>query len=147
LIVQLFFGMNIHDTLCGAKLMRRAAVEKIHSSLCIADMAFDINLLYLLKREGFKILELPTEWTDKVGSKVALGRTSLTMLFSVIRLRLIYSRLGFLRKYFRPLEHWIYRKLRAPEQPQGPPSPGQTADDKTRPQHRKEQDKKVQASE
>jgi glycosyltransferase involved in cell wall biosynthesis len=120
-IVQLGFGMNIRDTQCGAKIMRRVAVEKVHPSLCVADMAFDINLLYLLKRERFTILEAPTEWTDKVGSKVALGRTSLTMLLSVIRLRWIYSPFAGLRKYFTPLEHWIYRKLRAPAPNPDPP--------------------------
>ena len=73
LIVQLLFWMNIRDTQCGAKVMRREVVEKIHPTLRIADMAFDINLLYSMKRAGFKILEVPTEWTDKVGSKVALG--------------------------------------------------------------------------
>ncbi|MCL5099456.1 MAG: glycosyltransferase [Candidatus Omnitrophica bacterium] len=85
-IVQALFWMNIRDTQCGAKVIRRAAVEKIHPALRIADMAFDINLLYALKREGFKVLEVPTEWTDKIGSKVKLGRTSLAMLLSIIRL-------------------------------------------------------------
>jgi glycosyltransferase involved in cell wall biosynthesis len=117
-IVQLFFHMNIRDTQCGAKVMRRAAVEKIHSSLCIADMAFDINLLFVLKREGFRILEVPTEWTDKIGSKVTLGKTSLTMLLSVIRLRTLYSPLNPVRKLFASLEGWMYRKLNAP-----PPNP------------------------
>ena len=117
-IVQFFFGMNIRDTQCGAKVMRRAAVERIHPSLCIADMAFDINLLYLLKQEGFRVLEVPTEWTDKVGSKVALGRTSLTMLLSVVRLRWIYSPLAPLRKVFTPVEVFLYKKLNAP-----PPNP------------------------
>ena len=111
----LFWRMrNIKDTQCGAKVIRRAAVEKVHSSLCIADMAFDINLLYILKREGFSVLEVPTEWTDIVGSKVVLGRTSFTMLLSVIRLRWIYSPFAPLRKIFRPMENWIYRKLHAP---------------------------------
>jgi glycosyltransferase involved in cell wall biosynthesis len=113
-IVQIFFGMNIRDTQCGAKIMRRTAVEKIHSSLCIADMAFDINLLYLLKRNGFTVLEVPTEWTDKSGSKVSLFRTSLTMLLSVIRVRWIYSPFRVLRPLFAPAENWLYRKLRAP---------------------------------
>jgi glycosyltransferase involved in cell wall biosynthesis len=122
-IVQLLFGMNIRDTQCGAKLIRREAVVKIHPSLCIADMSFDINFLYLLKREGFTVLELPTEWTDKVGSKVALGRTSLTMLLSVIRLRWIYSPFAPLRKFVTPLENWIYRKLRAPAPNPDPPAP------------------------
>jgi glycosyltransferase involved in cell wall biosynthesis len=113
-IVQILFHMNIRDTQCGAKLLRRAAVEKVHSDLCIADMAFDINLLYLLKRNGLTILEVPTEWTDKAGSKVALGRTSLTMLLSVIRLRWIYSPFRGVRPFFTPLENWLYAKLRAP---------------------------------
>lgn len=114
-IVQLLFGMNIRDTQCGAKVMRRQAVEKIHSALRITDMAFDINLLYALKRSGFKVLEAPTEWTDKVGSKVTLGRTSLSMLLSTIRLRLIYSRLYRFLGPLRPLEGWIYKKLRQPQ--------------------------------
>lgn len=113
-IVQLFFWMNIRDTQCGAKVMRRAAVEKIHSALTIADMAFDINLLYALKRERFRILEVPTEWTDQIGSKVILGRTSLTMFLSVLRLRLIYSPFYRWLRPLRPLEAWIYRKLRQP---------------------------------
>ncbi|MCX7871807.1 MAG: glycosyltransferase [Verrucomicrobiae bacterium] len=113
-IVQLLFRMDIHDTQCGAKVMRKEAVQKIYSSLTIADMAFDINLLYALKREGFKIFECPTEWTDKAGSKVNLFRTSLVMLLSVIRLRLIYSPFYKYLTPLRPLEVWIYTKLRAP---------------------------------
>lgn len=114
LIVQCLFWMSIRDTQCGAKVIKRAAVEKIHSRLCIADMAFDINLLYSLRRAGYRVLEVPTEWTDKTGSKVALGRTSLTMLLSVIRIRLIYSPFYKWMKPLRPLELWLYRKLRAP---------------------------------
>lgn len=113
-IVQGLFWMGIHDTQCGAKVMRRAAVERVHPALQIADMAFDINLLYALKRAGFRVLEIPTEWTDKIGSKVVLGRTSLTMLLSVIRLRLVYSPFYPWLKPLRPLEGWIYGKLRAP---------------------------------
>ena len=95
--------------------MRREAVEKVHSHLRIADMAFDINLLYALKREGFRIVEIPTEWTDKVGSKVSLGRTSLVMLLSVIRLRLVYSPIYPMLRPLRPLEGWIYTRLHAPQ--------------------------------
>jgi hypothetical protein len=94
--------------------MRRAAVEKIHANLLIADMAFDINLLYAFKHAGFKILEVPTEWTDQIGSKVTLTRTSLTMFLSVVRVRLIYSPFYKLLRPLRPLETWIYKKLRAP---------------------------------
>ena len=115
-IVDTLFGMHIKDTQCGAKVMKRHAVEKIHSSLRIADMAFDINLLYALKHAGFKVLEVPTEWTDKIGSKVTLFRTSFTMFLSVVRIRIIYwPWLYRLVRPLRPLEGWIYKKLRAPQ--------------------------------
>jgi glycosyltransferase involved in cell wall biosynthesis len=114
MIVQCLFWMNIKDTQCGAKVMRREVVEAIHPSLRIADMAFDINLLYSIKRAGFTILEVPTEWTDQMGSKVVLGMTSLTMLLSVIRVRIIYSPFRALLRPFKPLETWIYLKLKAP---------------------------------
>lgn len=115
-IVQGFFWMNIQDTQCPAKVIKRGAMEKIHSSLMIADLAFDVNLLVALKRAGFGILEVPTEWTDKVGSKVTqtLIRSSLVMFLSVLRLRLIYSPFYRWLRPLRPLETWIYQKLRAP---------------------------------
>jgi dolichol-phosphate mannosyltransferase len=119
-IVEVFFGMHIRDTQCGAKVIHRKAVEKIHSSLRIADMAFDINLLYSLKQAGFTILETPTEWTDKLGSKVTLGKTSLTMLLSVIRLRLFYSPFYRWLRPLSPLEGWIYTKLSQPKPLSGP---------------------------
>jgi glycosyltransferase involved in cell wall biosynthesis len=114
-IVQCLFGMGIRDTQCGAKVMKSQAIERIHDRLTTADMAFDINLLYSLKHAGFKITEMPTEWTDQVGSKVALGRSSLTMFLSVVRIRLIYWPLIYkLLRPLRPLEGWIYKKLRQP---------------------------------
>ena len=121
LIVEALFRMRIKDTQCGAKVMRRQAVETVHSKLRIADMAFDINLLYSLKRARFRILEVPTEWTDKIGSKVNLFRTSLVMFLSALRVRLIYSPVYPWLRPLRPLEAWIYRKLRAPQPRPGPP--------------------------
>lgn len=122
-IVQALFWMNIQDTQCPAKVMRRAAVEKIYPSLRIADLAFDVNLLYALKRGGFRIMEVPTEWTDKIGSKVTrtLLRSSLVMFMSVVRVRLIYSPFYKWLRPLRPLETWAYQKLSAPPPRPGPP--------------------------
>jgi len=138
LVVESLFWMHIKDTQCPCKAMRRAVVEKTHSSLRIADLAFDVNLLVAVDRAGFTILEVPTEWTDKIGSKVtaALFRSSLTMFLSVVRIRLIYwpwtynllRRLGL-----EPLEGWIYRRLRQPQPRPGPtPAPRPEANDGNR---------------
>ena len=115
IIVQSLFWMNIKDTQCGAKLIHRKAAEAVQNHLMIADMAFDINLLYVLKRKGFTLKEIPTEWTDQIGTKVVLGRTSLTMLLSVIRLRIIYSPFYKpLKPLLRPISAYLYKKLAAP---------------------------------
>jgi len=117
IIVELLFWMHIKDTQCPCKLMRRAAVEKIHSNLRIADLAFDVNLLVAMKQAGFRLCEVPIEWTDVVGSKVtsSLFRQSLTMFLSVWRIRLIYwPRLYRRLRPLRPLEGWVYKKLRQP---------------------------------
>jgi glycosyltransferase involved in cell wall biosynthesis len=113
--VELFFWMGIRDTQCGAKVMRRAAVEAVQSQLRLADLAFDVNLLFALTRAGQTIREVPTVWTDQSGSKVAFNyRTSLNMLLSLVRLRLLYSPFYAWLGPLRPLEAWIYRKLNAP---------------------------------
>ena len=121
-IVEMLFFMHIKDTQCPCKVIRRQAVERIHSALRIADLAFDVNLLYSLKHAGFSVLEVPTEWTDKIGSKVtsSLFRSSLTMFLSVVRIRLIYSPFYKWLRPLRPLETWIYKKLRAPQPRPGP---------------------------
>jgi glycosyltransferase involved in cell wall biosynthesis len=116
LFVELFFRMRILDTQCGAKVMRRQAVESIHDRLSLADLAFDVNLLYSLTRAGFKIREIATEWSDKSGSKVVFNlRTSLNMLLSLVRLRLIYSPFYRWLGPLRPVEAWLYTQLRAPQ--------------------------------
>lgn len=113
--VEGFFWMGIADTQCGAKVLRRAAVEAVQTQLRLADLAFDVNLLYSLRRAGFRIVEKATVWTDQSGSKVAFNfRTSLNMLLSLVRLRLLYSPFYPWLRPLRPLEAWIYRKLNAP---------------------------------
>jgi glycosyltransferase involved in cell wall biosynthesis len=126
LVVEFFLWMHIKDTQCPCKVITRKAVESIHSSLRIADLAFDVNLLYALKRAGFSVLEVPTEWTDKIGSKVtsSLFRASLAMFFSVVRIRLIYSPFYRWLRPLRPLEAWIYKKLRQPPPRRSPDEPG-----------------------
>lgn len=124
-IVQVLFWMNIRDTQCPAKVLRRAAVEQVHPALRIADLAFDVNLLYALKRAGLTVIEVPIEWTDQMGSTVtrSLFRSSLVMFLSVVRLRLIYSPFYNWLKPLRPLETWVYLKLRAPPPRSGPARP------------------------
>jgi glycosyltransferase involved in cell wall biosynthesis len=86
--VRLLFGLNYHDYQCGAKLFSRAVIEKVTPELTVRQWAFDVELLYLCKRDGFKIKEIPTVWTDQQGSTLTPIRSGLRMLASLFKLRL-----------------------------------------------------------
>jgi glycosyltransferase involved in cell wall biosynthesis len=124
-IVSALFWMGIKDTQCPAKVMRREALEDILESLRIADLAFDVNLLFSLRRAGYTVKEVPIEWTDQLGSKVTanLWRLSLVMFLSVVRLRLVHSPFYKWLRPLRPLETWLYLNLNAP-----PPRSSQSGD-------------------
>ena len=87
-------GIFSHN--CGAKLFKKKPIEKVLNELGITQWAFDIDLLYRLKKNGFKVLEIPTEWHDQKDSKLKIGKTSLEMFLAIIRLRLVYSPFKFI---------------------------------------------------
>lgn len=90
-IVRSLFLIPYRDTQCGAKLFKRKVIEKITSDLTITQWAFDVNLLFLCKRNSFKIKEIPTIWEDKEESKINIKKAPFQMFSGVVRLRIIYS--------------------------------------------------------
>jgi hypothetical protein len=70
--VWLLFGLSYYDYQCGAKLFKRAVIERITPQLTVAQWAFDVELLYLCKKGGFIIKEIPTVWHDQADSKLTL---------------------------------------------------------------------------
>lgn len=91
LLTRLFFGLRLTDTQCGAKLMRREALLPVLGNLGITRWAFDVDLLFQLKRSGCTIVEIPTTWHDVTGSKIQIAAVSAEMLAAIVRLRLLYS--------------------------------------------------------
>lgn len=96
LLVQFFFGLHFHDTQCGCKYFRRKAIQTILPSLGMTRWAFDVDVLYHLKRYGFRVKEIPTIWRDRIGSGIRVPKVSLEMFLALVRLRLLYSPFRFL---------------------------------------------------
>lgn len=90
-LVRFMFGLNIHDTQCGAKVMRKDVLEKVLPNIGTTRWAFDVDLLFQVRRSGNSIAEIPTEWNDVSGSRVRVVSASLDMMIALIRLRLYYS--------------------------------------------------------
>jgi len=89
--VRTLFGIPYRDTQCGAKVFRRYVLEKVFEGLNSNGFAFDVNLLYLVHRAGFRVKELGVEWTDMYGSKVNVPKAVVEMGLDVLRLRLYHS--------------------------------------------------------
>jgi glycosyltransferase involved in cell wall biosynthesis len=91
LLIRGLFLMPYRDTQCGAKLFKKGVIAKIVDKLIITKWAFDVDLLYRANKEGFKIREFPTNWSDKEYSKINFKRAGPKMGLAVIRLRILNS--------------------------------------------------------
>jgi len=112
LIVRFMFLMPYEDTQCGAKIFKRKVIEKIVHELYLTQWAFDINLLYLCGKNGFRIREYPTTWQDKTDSKLNVIRTPIQMFAGILRLRLINSFFEPLLKQIRVIVHLVHGILK-----------------------------------
>jgi len=110
--VHLLFGLRISDTQCGAKLLTREAVQAILPHIGITQWAFDVDLLFQLRRAGFAIAEIPTTWRDVSGSRLRVCKASADMFVAMIRLRLIYSPFRWVvALYDRTLARYVQERL------------------------------------
>lgn len=89
-LVRLLFGLRYYDFQCGAKLFKHSVISKVAPHLCVAQWAFDVELLYLCKRFGFKIKEFPTIWYDQSGSKLHMLHAGSRMIGTLCKLRWQY---------------------------------------------------------
>lgn len=108
--IKLLFLMPYKDTQCGAKIFKREAIQKVVSSLEITKWAFDVELLYKLRKAGFRIKEVPTTWSDKEYSKINFMKAGPKMLLAIIRLRLINSWLRFVVKVYDKINNFLKNK-------------------------------------
>ena len=100
IIVRMLFGIKLRDTQCGAKLFKKQAVKEVLNELGITKWAFDIDLLYLMKKHNFNVIEIPTEWNEPGESHLNIKKTVPEMFLAVTRLRLIYSPFRFVVKIY-----------------------------------------------
>jgi dolichyl-phosphate beta-glucosyltransferase len=86
-IVTTLTVKGIHDTQCGFKLFTAEAAQAVFQLQRIDDFGFDVEILYLCQRNGYRIVEVPVNWTDIAGSKVSLVRDSFLMFTDIFRIR------------------------------------------------------------
>lgn len=78
---------KLQDTQCGFKCFTAAAVEKLFPLVTIAGWTFDVEVLAIAFRMGYRIKELPIPWYYHAQSKVRVIRDSVRMAFDLVMIR------------------------------------------------------------
>lgn len=86
-LVQHLGIQQIADTQCGFKIFRRSVAQDLFSVACVDGYAFDLELLYVARQRGYRIAEIPVNWTDQPGSKVRPWRDGSIMLRELLDIR------------------------------------------------------------
>jgi dolichyl-phosphate beta-glucosyltransferase len=86
-LVKLLAQVEVTDTQCGFKLFRASVAHDLFSRGLMDGFSFDVELLVIAKRRGFRIAEVPVNWTHQAGSKISLTRDSLHMAADLFRIR------------------------------------------------------------
>lgn len=82
---------GIPDTQCGFKLFRGDAAKSIFSRVAIDGFSFDVEALYLCRRDH-RIRQVPVIWRNSPQSKVRIVRSSLGMLWDLLRIRRLHHK-------------------------------------------------------
>jgi dolichyl-phosphate beta-glucosyltransferase len=85
--MRLALDLPFQDTQCGLKGFRRDAGRALFGRARMDGFAFDAEILFLARRLGYEVLEVPVRATDRDGSKVRLAIDAIRMLGEVWSVR------------------------------------------------------------
>jgi dolichyl-phosphate beta-glucosyltransferase len=87
-VVSRGFGVSVSDTQCGFKLFTAEAAQKLFSMQIVEGFSFDLEVLYLAHKLGYRTAEVPVEWIDAPGSTVDAAKVSMQFMRDLMRIRM-----------------------------------------------------------
>ena len=87
ILVRTVLNLKYKDTQAGAKIFKRQAIQEILPDFKAPGWAFDVNILYKIKKKGFTIKEIPIEWSDSGESKLKIRKAIPGMFISILKTR------------------------------------------------------------
>lgn len=89
-LVQILAVPGITDTQCGFKAFKASSTKNIFEKQKISGFVFDVELLYLARKQGLRIAEVPVLWYNNPASKVNPIADALSTIYDLVRIRLIH---------------------------------------------------------
>lgn len=87
LALRLILSLRFHDTQCGFKAFTRPAAQAIFPLQQIERWGFDPEILFLARKFGFKVAEVPVKWAHSEGTRLHPLRDGIRMFFELLKIR------------------------------------------------------------
>jgi glycosyltransferase involved in cell wall biosynthesis len=87
LLVRTLAVRGIQDTQCGFKAFTRACAHDVFNRQQITGFGFDVEVLYLARKRGYGIKEVPVTWEYAASSRVDPVRDTIRMFRDVLAVR------------------------------------------------------------
>jgi dolichyl-phosphate beta-glucosyltransferase len=92
---QVWVTGPVRDTQCGFKGFSQAAAVDLFGRLKVTSIVFDVDLIYLARRRGYRIAIVPITWADRRGSRMqARPKLALRVAWDLIRIRFAHRGVG-----------------------------------------------------
>ncbi len=78
---------GLQDTQCGFKMFRGPVADDVFRYQTLTGMTFDVEVLFIARRRGYRIVEVPIPWYFNPDSRVRLLQDSLMMAWDLLRIR------------------------------------------------------------
>lgn len=88
LLIRTIALPEFHDTQCGFKCLKAEAAEALFARQTLPGWSFDVEILFIARRWGYRIVELPVPWYFNADSKVSVLRDSFQMAVDLLKIRL-----------------------------------------------------------
>ncbi|MCJ7700241.1 MAG: glycosyltransferase family 2 protein [Anaerolineales bacterium] len=83
LLIRLFALPGLHDTQCGFKMFHAPAAEVLFRYQTFINWSFDIELLFIARRHGYRIIELPIPWHFNPETKLSPFKDAVQMALDI----------------------------------------------------------------
>ena len=87
LALRLVLGLKFKDTQCGFKAFTREAAQQLFPMQRIDRWGFDPELLFLAKKRGLAVAEVPVAWSHREGTRLNPVRDGIRMLGEMLVIR------------------------------------------------------------
>jgi len=91
LLMRGMVGLDMQDTQCGFKAFTADAAQAIFSRQKLEGFSFDVELLFLAHKLGFKTVEIPVRWVNETNSRVRMLLDPMKMFIDLMRIRHMHA--------------------------------------------------------